>query len=133
VARQVSRFLAVESCGQCLPCKEGSRAITAHLELLEAGAADEDDLDAISRWLRQVTDGNRCYLAVQEQLVVTSILQAFPEEVAEHLGGECPRPRELPFPKLVDLAGGTAILDRDHVRKRPDWTFAETPVLLGPP
>src|SRR5690606_22452429 len=31
VARQASRFLAVESCGQCLPCKEGSRSITAHL------------------------------------------------------------------------------------------------------
>ena len=133
VARQASRFLAVESCGQCLPCKEGSRAITAHLERLEAGTAGEADLDALSRWLRQVTDGNRCYLAVQEQIVVTSLLQAFDDEVAEHLGGECPRPRELPFPKLVDLVDGEAVLDRAHIRKRPDWTFAETPVLLGPP
>lgn len=133
VARQASRFLAVESCGQCLPCKEGSRTITAHLELLEAGTAGEDDLDALARWLRQVTDGNRCYLAVQEQLVVTSLLQAFGEEVAQHLAGACPRPRELPFPKLVDLVDGEVVVDRQHVRKRPDWTFAETPVLLGPP
>jgi NADH-quinone oxidoreductase subunit F len=133
VARQVSRFLAVESCGQCLPCKEGSRTITAHLERLEAGTAGEDDLNAISRWLRQVTDASRCYLATQEQVVVTSLLQTFSEEVGEHLVGECPRPRELPFPKLVDLVDGEAVLDRAHVRKRPDWTFAETPVLLGPP
>ncbi len=133
VARQVSRFLAVESCGQCLPCKEGSRTITAHLELLEAGTANEDDLNAVARWLRQVTDASRCYLATQEQVVVTSLLQAFEDEVAEHLAGGCPRPRELPFPKLVDLVDGEATLDRDHMRKRPDWTFAETPVLLGPP
>jgi NADH-quinone oxidoreductase subunit F len=133
VARQVSRFLAVESCGQCLPCKEGSRTITAHLERLEAGAAGEDDLDSLARWLRQVTDGNRCYLAVQEQVVVMSLLQSFELEVAEHLAGTCPRPRPLPFPKLVDLDGGAAVVDRTHVRKRPDWTYAETPVLLGPP
>jgi NADH-quinone oxidoreductase subunit F len=36
VARQFSRFLYVESCGQCPPCKTGSGAITACLERIEA-------------------------------------------------------------------------------------------------
>jgi NADH-quinone oxidoreductase subunit F len=133
VARQVSRFLAVESCGQCLPCKEGSRRITAHLELIEAGVGTADDVAELGRWARQVTDGNRCYLAVQEQIVATSLLAAFADEVEEHLAGSCPRPRALPFPKLVDIVDGQALVDEAHARKRPDWTFGEVPVLLGPP
>ncbi|MDQ2649229.1 MAG: SLBB domain-containing protein [Actinomycetota bacterium] len=134
VARQVSRFLAVESCGQCLPCKEGSRKITAHLELIEGGAGSADDVAEIARWARQVTDGSRCYLATQEQVVVASLLDAFPHEVEQHLAGQCPRPRELPFPKLLDIDDdGRAVVDEAQPRKLPDWTYGEVPVLLGPP
>jgi NADH-quinone oxidoreductase subunit F len=38
-AYRFSRFLSVESCGQCPPCKLGSSAITEHLERIETGAA----------------------------------------------------------------------------------------------
>ena len=118
------RFLSIESCGQCPPCKLGSSEITNHLERLEIGAGSDDDLRSIRHWLARVTDGNRCYLAVEEQLVVGSIMQAFPEEFAEHVElGRCPRPRRLPIPKLVDLADGTAVYDDAFWRKRPDWTY----------
>jgi NADH-quinone oxidoreductase subunit F len=125
VAHRLSRFLFVESCGQCLPCKIGSGEITEHLERFEHGTADQDDLDGIVHWLGRVSDGNRCYLAVEEQLLVGSILEAFPDEFTEHveLGG-CPRPRGLPVPKLLDLAGGHATYDESHRRKQPDWTYA---------
>jgi NADH:ubiquinone oxidoreductase subunit F (NADH-binding) len=126
VARQCSRFLYVESCGQCPPCKRGSGEITARLERIEAGAADAGDLDDLGLWLNRVTDGNRCYLAVEEQVVVTSLLRAFAAEVDEHLdGGRCPRPRPVPFPKLVDLRDGVAVYDERHHRKRPDWTYGD--------
>ena len=56
--------------------------------------------------------------------MVDSIMQAFPEEFAEHVElGRCPRPRRLPIPKLVDLADGTAVYDDAFWRKRPDWTY----------
>ena len=119
-AYRLSRFLSIESCGQCPPCKLGSSEITNHLERLEIGGGSDDDLRSIRHWLTRVTDGNRCYLAVEEQLVVDSIMQAFPEEFAEHVElGRCPRPRRLPIPKLVDLADGKAIYD--------DSVLAETP------
>jgi NADH-quinone oxidoreductase subunit F len=122
VARQCSRFLYIESCGQCPPCKRGSGEITARLERIEAGVADTSDVDEIGRWLGSVTDGNRCYLAVEEQTVVASLLRSFREEFVEHLElGSCPRPRPLPFPKLVDLR------DERHLRKRPDWTYGPAP------
>ena len=123
-AYRFSRFLFVESCGQCPPCKIGSGEITTHLERIELGAGSDDDLGTIGAWLDRVTDGNRCFLAVEERLVVSSILRAFPEEFAEHIElGRCPRPRRLPLPKLVDLAGGVATYDDTFWRKRPDWTY----------
>jgi NADH-quinone oxidoreductase subunit F len=125
VARQFSRFLWIESCGQCPPCKLGSGDITENLERLEAGVGDVHELGEIGAWLEKVTDANRCFLGTEERLLVGSILGAFPEEIVEHIeAGRCPRPRSLTFPKLVDLADGTATYDESIARKQPDWTYA---------
>jgi hypothetical protein len=78
--------------------------------------------------LEQVTDGNRCYLAVEERVMVNSVMQAFAFEFVEHVElGRCPRPRQLPIPKLVDLTDGVAIYDDEYWRKRPDWTYEPKP------
>ncbi len=128
VARQFSRFLYVESCGQCPPCKLGSGEITSRLDRIEAGAGDDGDFAHLGSWLQKVSDGNRCYLPVEERVVVASIMQAFPEEFVAHLEAECPRPRPLTFPKLVDLVDGRAVYDERHWLKQPDWTYAPEPV-----
>jgi NADH-quinone oxidoreductase subunit F len=126
-AYRFSRFLSIESCGQCPPCKIGSGEITARLENIETGVGDDSDIAAIGGWLERVTDGNRCYLAVEEQLVVSSVLRAFPEEFAEHLElHACPRPERRPIPKLLDLSDGRATYDESFWRKRPDWTYDDT-------
>jgi NADH:ubiquinone oxidoreductase subunit F (NADH-binding) len=123
-AYRLSRFLSIESCGQCPPCKIGSSEITGHLERIETGAGDDGDLAGIHGWLERVTDGNRCYLAVEEQVLVSSILRAFPGEFAEHLEKHaCPRPGRRPIPKLLDLSDGKAIYDERFWNKRPDWTY----------
>lgn len=126
VAAMMSRFLYVESCGQCPPCKLGSAAITEALERIDRGEGTDGDLDIIAERLRIVTDGNRCYLPVQEQRVVASILRRFPEEVAEHLEQQrCPLPRDLPVPKIVDIVDGTVVWDERQASKRPDWTYGD--------
>jgi NADH-quinone oxidoreductase subunit F len=109
VAAAFSRFLSVESCGQCPPCKLGSTEITQRLDALERGTASEHDIGEIWEWLANVTDGARCFLATEEAQIVGSIIEKFPEEIAEHLeSGGCPRPRRLVVPKLADLRGGVA-------------------------
>jgi NADH-quinone oxidoreductase subunit F len=126
VAYQMSRFLYVESCGQCPPCKIGSGEITTHLERIETGVGDESDIAGMQGWLSRVTDGNRCFLAVEERQVVSSILRAFPEEFVEHLElHACPRPGRRDFPKLADLVDGAARYDDRFWLKRPDWTYAD--------
>ncbi len=133
VARLFSRFLYVESCGQCPPCKLGSGEITERLMRIEAGVADDGDVAELQGWLAKVTDGNRCYLAVEEQQVVASVLRAFPREFADHLElGRCPRPRPLALAKLADLSPGVAVYDERQYRKRPDWTYAPAEVALDP-
>ena len=126
VAFQYSRFLWIESCGQCPPCKLGTQEITHRLNEIEACRASEEDVAVIGARLGNVTDGNRCFLPVEEQNVVGSVLRAFPEEFAAHLEGSCPTPRtDLVAPKVVDLTDGVVTYDEGHRRKRPDWTYED--------
>jgi NADH-quinone oxidoreductase subunit F len=126
VARSVSRFLYVESCGQCPPCKLGTGEVTDLLDELLAGHATEGDIELIGARLLTVTDANRCFLGAQEQRVIGSLLRAFPEDFVAHLEGARPT-RSPPIPKLVDLLpDGTAVYDDRQERKQPDWTYAGT-------
>lgn len=124
VAQMVSRFLYVESCGQCPACKLGCGAITGLLDVFLAGQATPDDLDAIAFRLRTCTDGNRCYLPVEERQVVASLLQRFPEEVSAALEGEPVQLRGLTLPKVLDIDGGRVVYDTRQADKQPDWTYA---------
>ncbi len=123
VASAVSRFLHVESCGQCPACKLGTAAITDALDALTVGTAAGDTVERIGARLRSVTDGNRCYLPVQEQRVIASLLRAFPEDFVAAGEGVPVRLRGLGAAKLVDVSDGTATLDARQARKRPDWTY----------
>jgi NADH-quinone oxidoreductase subunit F len=125
VAQAVSRFLYVESCGQCPACKLGCGEVTARLDALLAATATPEDVEALAYRLRTVTDGNRCYLPVQEQRVVGSVLTGFADEVDEALDGLPRRSTGFVLPKLVELAGGAATYDDRQALKQPDWTYRE--------
>jgi NADH-quinone oxidoreductase subunit F len=126
VARELSRFLYVESCGQCRSCKFGSGDITRALDLVAAGEGTERDIERIGVRLLSVTDQTRCYLAAEEQITISSILRSFPEEFARHLEGRCSvEPRPIQVPKLVEIADGVATYDERHRLKQPDWTYRE--------
>ena len=99
----VSGFLAVESCGQCPACKLGCTAVTEGLDRLLAADATPEDIEVIAYRLRTVTDGNRCYLPVQEQRVIGSVLANCVDEINDALDGVAPTLRGLEVPKLTDL------------------------------
>ncbi len=121
----LSRFLWVESCGQCLPCKLGTGAITGVLERIRTGTGSDADLDVIQHHLAVVSDGNRCYLPVQERNVVSSVLDRFPGDFAAHLDGWCPSERtDLPVPKIADIVDGRVFYDERQALKNPDWTYS---------
>ena len=125
VARMVSRFLYVESCGQCRACKFGCGDITRHLDALAQSPAEVAELEVIGQRLRRVTDQNRCFLGEEEQRTVASLLRLFPEDFVGD--GDRDGAADLPVPKIVDLLDGMATYDEAAVRKRPDWTYAPPP------
>jgi NADH-quinone oxidoreductase subunit F len=129
VARALSRFLYVESCGQCRSCKFGCSEITSALEALAEGTGQERDIGVIGARLRSVTDQVRCYLATEEQILIASILERFPEEFALHLEGRCSlaTARHIVVPKIVDLDDGHVTYDERADRKQPDWTYLPDP------
>ncbi len=115
LAAAVSRFLWIESCGQCPACKLGTDAVTTLLEAsLDEGTLD---LGPLSARLARVDDAARCYLPTQAQRVVGSLLP----EIRSGVRGER---RELLVTKLIDLVGDHFILDERQAQKRPDWTYA---------
>ena len=117
LALGVSRFLSVESCGQCPPCKLGSLAITEMLE--ELGPQTESRIFAqLAARLANVTDAARCFLASQEQRVVASLVPDMRDPMMR-----APE-RGILVTKLVDLVDGRFVLDESQARKRPDWTYA---------
>jgi NADH-quinone oxidoreductase subunit F len=118
----VSRFLYVESCGQCPACKFGTGEVTAYLDRIARGDGTDHDVEVIEARLSSVTDANRCFLGTQEQHVIGSILRTFPEEFAAHLEG-APPALDVPVPKLVDVHDGVAVYDERQSHKRPDWTY----------
>jgi NADH-quinone oxidoreductase subunit F len=124
VARMVSRFLYVESCGQCRACKYGCGEVTRRLDAIANGEGDERDFDVIGQRLRDVTSQTRCFLAEEEQRVISSLLRLFPQDFVAELEG-ARKPEELPVPKIVDIRDGIAFYDERQSRKQPDWTYAD--------
>jgi NADH:ubiquinone oxidoreductase subunit F (NADH-binding) len=122
VAHGVSRFLAVESCGQCTPCKQDGRAMSEVLERLRRSSTASDDLTTLADRLATVTDGARCYLAQQQQRVVESLLEGFPEVVAAHASGAAEEVEPYLVAAIVDHDGERFTLDESHATKQPDWT-----------
>jgi NADH:ubiquinone oxidoreductase subunit F (NADH-binding) len=59
VAAGAARFLAVESCGQCTPCKTDGLTIADALDRMCTGNGDRYDLDTVTRALSTVADGAR--------------------------------------------------------------------------
>jgi NADH:ubiquinone oxidoreductase subunit F (NADH-binding) len=121
----VSRFLWVESCGQCPPCKLGTGAIAAALDAFASGAVDEDDSARLEHWLANVADANRCSLPVEAQQLVPSLLAEFADDFTAHAAGSCALRHDLVLPKIVDIDEGVALFDERQAEKRADWTYGE--------
>jgi NADH:ubiquinone oxidoreductase subunit F (NADH-binding) len=126
VAHGVSRFLSVESCGQCTPCKQDGLSIEAVLDRLRSSTPEPDDLEVLPVLAGRVTDGARCYLAQQQQSIVQSLLTHFPDALAAHADGRAAAAGSFPIVPLLDIVDGEAVLDLDNLEVPADWVDGET-------
>jgi NADH:ubiquinone oxidoreductase subunit F (NADH-binding) len=126
VAAGVSRFLAVESCGQCTPCKQDGLALSELLARVARSEGEELDLAAIADRAATVTDGARCFLAQQHQNVVTSALRLFDDELREHVARRRPGRDPFPVAPIATIEDGQVTIEGSQLDKQPDWTFDRT-------
>jgi NADH:ubiquinone oxidoreductase subunit F (NADH-binding) len=83
-AHNAMEFFAHESCGKCFPCRIGTQRLVERL----AGAGPSD----LKLWLEEVNDlsstmkaVSACGLGMAAPLVVESLIQRFPNQVAAHV------------------------------------------------
>ena len=90
VARFYLHFLLEESCGKCIPCREGLRVLDRILTDLCAGKGREGDIQTIEEVCEVMAEASLCALGTTAVNPVLSTLRYFRSEYEAHLKGECP-------------------------------------------
>ena len=91
VARFFMNFTKNESCGKCVPCREGTKNMLKILKKIVAGKGEMEDLDRLEQLALTVKDGSLCGLGKTAPNPVLSTLKYFKDEYIAHIRDhKCP-------------------------------------------
>jgi NADP-reducing hydrogenase subunit HndC len=91
VARYYVKFLAEESCGKCVPCREGIRRMLEILTRISQGKGEEADLPLLMHIGRTMQIASLCALGRTAPNPVLSTIKYFREEYLAHISAKsCP-------------------------------------------
>ena len=91
VARFFMNFTQNESCGKCVPCREGTKNMLAILKKIVNGEGTMEDLDLLEELATSVQDGSLCALGKTAPNPVLSTLKYFRDEYIAHIKDKkCP-------------------------------------------
>lgn len=85
VAKYFINFLQEESCGKCLPCREGLKRMGQILNNITEGKGDEKDLSFLVELAEVVADASLCGLGKTAPNPVLTALRYFRSEFEAHL------------------------------------------------
>ncbi|MDI7268148.1 MAG: NADH-ubiquinone oxidoreductase-F iron-sulfur binding region domain-containing protein [Myxococcota bacterium] len=85
VARYFVDFLVAESCGKCVPCREGLTQLSHLLHSIADGTAGEETLAAIEALCEVVRDAGLCALGQTAPNPVRSTIRHFRDEYLAHI------------------------------------------------
>jgi len=89
-AKYFANFLADESCGKCVPCREGLRQVCKILDAISTGNGTEEDIKNLEDLAEVLRDASLCSLGQTAANPVLSTLKYFRDEYEAHIRGECP-------------------------------------------
>jgi NADH:ubiquinone oxidoreductase subunit F (NADH-binding) len=89
VAASVLAYFDRENAGQCGSCFNGTAAMAAAAGALRDGAATPEDLDRLRHWSVSLRGRGACATLDAATNVAASMLDQFPQAVAQHLDGAC--------------------------------------------
>lgn len=91
VARFFMNFTQHESCGKCVPCREGTKNMLKILEKIVAGKGEMKDIELLEELALSVKDGSLCGLGKTAPNPVLSTLKYFRDEYIAHIKDKkCP-------------------------------------------
>lgn len=91
VARFFMNFTKNESCGKCVPCREGTKNMLNILEKIVNGKGELSDLEVLEDLANTVKDGSLCGLGKTAPNPVLSTLKYFKDEYLAHIvDKKCP-------------------------------------------
>ncbi len=90
-ALRIMRFYAHESCGWCIPCREGTTWLRKVLIRFHEGGGTREDIDLLGDVAKNMLGRTFCPLGDAAALPTISIVEKFREEFEDHLNGRpCP-------------------------------------------
>jgi len=98
-ALRVINFYQHESCGWCIPCREGTDWLKKTLTRLHAGHGVEKDIDNIRYLAENMLGRTFCPLGDAAAMPIISYVQKFRSEFEDHLNG-----KPCPFEKAAEPA-----------------------------
>jgi len=91
VARYFLDFLQYESCGKCVPCREGIKRMLEVITGITAGRGKEEDLELLQELAEMIKDFSLCGLGKTSPNTVLSTLRYFRDEYEAHVRDKkCP-------------------------------------------
>jgi len=84
-ARYFLNFLAGESCGKCVPCREGIKQMLNILTDITEGRGEKGDIELLKEVATMVKDFSLCALGTSAPNPVLSTLQYFRDEYVAHI------------------------------------------------
>ncbi len=85
VAYRAMKFFEHESCGKCVPCREGTDWLRKILERIEKGKGREGDIELLSDIAGIMSGRTFCPLGDGAAGVVLGMIKHFRNEFAEHI------------------------------------------------
>jgi NADH-quinone oxidoreductase subunit F len=89
VARRIMHFYAHESCGWCIPCREGTAWLEKMLDRFHEGGGREEDIPLIDELSKNMLGRTFCPLGDAAALPTISIVKKWRNEFEDHLHGKC--------------------------------------------
>lgn len=116
IARFFMKFTQNESCGKCVPCREGTKQMLALLDDIIAGDGDATSLDLLNRLGHAIQKGSLCGLGKTAANPVLSTIVTFRDEYHQHVVNKrCPTNncKDLALPEIdPDLCKGCTLCKR---------------------
>jgi len=89
MARRIMHFYAHESCGWCIPCREGTSWLRKMLDRFHEGLGRSEDIDLVGELSRNMLGRTFCPLGDAAALPTISIVEKWRNEFEDHLNGRC--------------------------------------------